>query len=213
MEISVVSATKYIRNALILDNINIHLQSGMIYGLQGPNGSGKTMFLRLLSGLIYPTTGSVLVNGKELGKDIDFPESLGLLLENPAFLPNYDGFHNLETLSKIRNSISSDNIRETIRTVGLNPDDPRKFKKYSLGMKQRLGIAAALMERPELLLLDEPTNALDADGVELVCNLILEEKQRGTLVVLSCHDANILERLADEILVVHSGQITVREKK
>lgn len=205
MNIEVIHATKYIKKSLILKDVNIHLESGTVYGLQGPNGGGKTMLMRLLCGLIRATEGQVLIDGKELGKDMDFPNSLGLLIENPAFLPGYTGLQNLLLLAQLQDRIGAKEARQALLDVGLNPDDKRKYRKYSLGMKQRLGIAAAIMEQPELILLDEPTNALDDKGVAQICNLIRRERDRGALVVLACHDADILENLSDEIFYIHDG--------
>ncbi len=205
MNIKIRNATKIIRKAVILKDIQLELESGMIYGLQGPNGGGKTMLMRLIAGLIRPNRGTVFVDGKELGKEIDFPPSVGLLIENPGFLPNYTGLKNLELLAQLQNRADVEQIRQTLTEVGLNPDDPRKYRKYSLGMKQRLGIASALMEKPDLILLDEPTNALDEQGVEQICDLIRRERDRGALIIMSCHDAKILESLADQIITVVDG--------
>ena len=207
MKIQVVEVTKRIRKNLILNNVSLEMESGKIYGLQGPNGSGKTMLMRLLCGLIKANKGKVLIDGKEIGKDIDFPESVGLLIENPAFWGNYTGLKNLELLAELQKRIDTEQIRETIRDVGLDPDDKRHFSKYSLGMKQRLGIAAAIMEKPEIILLDEPTNALDERGVAEICDLIRREKERGALIVIACHDADILENLADEIYTIYEGKV------
>ncbi len=208
MEIIVKSATKYIKKALILDDVNIQLTGGKIYGLKGPNGSGKTMLMRLLCGLIRPTSGEVWIDGKKLGKDMDFPESVGLLIENPAFLPNYTGYENLELLAQIRGKIGAEEICQSLLEVGLEPDDPRKYRKYSLGMKQRLGIAAAIMEKPDLLIVDEPTNALDDSGVEQICTILRRERERGALVVIACHDSLLLETLSDEIYKIYEGKVT-----
>ena len=210
MEINVKHVTKHIKKSPILNDVTISLHSGNIYGLQGPNGSGKTMLMRLVSGLIRPSTGEVWIDGKQLGKEMDFPSSVGLLIENPSFLPNYTGVKNLELLAKIQNRITITDICQVICDVGLNPTDKRKYGKYSLGMKQRLGIAAAIMEQPELLLLDEPTNALDDDGIKKICSLICRERDRGALVIMTCHDANILEQVSDEIFTLYEGRV---EKK
>lgn len=208
MEIIVKSATKYIKKALILDDVNIQLTGGKIYGLKGPNGSGKTMLMRLLCGLIRPTSGEVWIDGKKLGKDMDFPESVGLLIENPAFLPNYTGYENLELLAQIRGKIGAEEICQSLLEVGLDPHDPRKYRKYSLGMKQRLGIAAAIMEKPDLLIVDEPTNALDDSGVEQICTILRRERERGALVVIACHDSILLQTLSDEIYKIYEGKVT-----
>ena len=207
MKIEVKNATKIIKGAVILKNVSIELEGGKVYGLQGPNGGGKTMLMRLLCGLIRPTEGEVRIDGKQLGKDMDFPPSVGLLIENPAFLPGYTGLKNLEMLAGLREKATAEQIEETIADVGLERGDKWKYRKYSLGMKQRLGIAAAIMEQPELILLDEPTNALDEKGVEQICRLIRRERDRGALIVMACHDAGILESLADEIFTVAEGNV------
>lgn len=211
MNISINSASKYIRRNMILQDVDISLTGGKIYGLQGPNGSGKTMLMRLICGLIRPNKGAVYIDGKQLHKDLDFPESMGMLVENPAFLPQYTGVENLRLLAEIKGIAGIEDIRQTLLAVGLNPDDKRKYRKYSLGMKQRLGIAAAIMEKPELILLDEPTNALDYSGVEQICSLIRRERDRGALVILACHDASVLEKLADEIYTVIEGRVARKE--
>lgn len=213
MNISINAASKYIRGNLILQNVDISLTGGKIYGLQGPNGSGKTMLMRLICGLMRPNKGAVYIDGKQLHKELDFPGSLGMLIENPAFLPQYTGVENLRLLAEIKGIAGIEDIRRTLLAVGLDPDDKRKYRKYSLGMKQRLGIAAAVMEKPELILLDEPTNALDDSGVEQICSLIRRERDRGALVILACHDASILEKLADEIYTVIDGRVTRKDPR
>lgn len=213
MYIQVKNASKKIKGATILQNINLDLHGGIIYGLQGPNGSGKTMLMRLIAGLIRPTSGSVVIDGKQLGKDIDFPPSMGLLIENPAFLPNYTGFKNLELIADIQKRIGKEEIARSLADVGLDPEDKRKYRKYSLGMKQRLGIAAAIMEKPDLILLDEPTNSLDEAGTAQICRLIQAERDHGALIVLASHDPNLLESIADEIYTIHEGTLQRRLHK
>lgn len=207
MKIDIINATKTIGKATVLKDVALSLEGGRIYGLQGPNGSGKTMLMRLMAGLIRPTSGEVLVDGKRLGTDMDFPPSVGMLIENPAFLPNYTGLKNLELLASLKNEIGADQIRETLTRVGLDPNDKRRVRKYSLGMKQRLGVAAAIMESPELLLLDEPTNALDDKGVECIRGILRKERERGALIVMACHDGELLRECSDEILKVQNGQV------
>lgn len=207
MKIQVKNASKIIKGTDILKNVELELEGGKVYGLQGPNGGGKTMLMRLISGLIRPTTGQVFIDGNQLGKDVDFPPSLGLLLENPAFLPGYTGLKNLELLAQLQARVGTEQIRRAIADVGLSPDDKRKYRKYSLGMKQRLGIAAAIMEEPDLILLDEPTNALDRNGMEQIIELIRRERDRGALILISCHDAAILESISDVIFTVAEGNV------
>ena len=183
---------KTIKKVTILDDVTITFESGKVYGLKGKNGSGKTMLMRAISGLILPTSGAVYINDQQLGKEISFPPSIGMLLENPAFVNNYTGFKNLKVLASIQNRIDDDKIREAIEKVVLDPDDKRTFKKYSLGMKQRLGIAAAIMEEPDIVILDEPINALDEAGAMLIRDILSELKQKGSLIIIACHDTEEL---------------------
>lgn len=199
---------KSFKSAEVLKNINLTLESGKVIGLKGKNGSGKTMLMRAISGLILPTSGKVYINDKELGRQISFPPSIGILIENPSFISNYTGFKNLKILAFIQNRISDDEIRDAIRKVGLDPDDKRTFKKYSLGMKQRLGIAAAIMERPDIVILDEPINALDEAGAGLIKGLLDELKANGSLIIIACHDTEELNYLSDEIYEIYDGEIT-----
>ena len=199
---------KSFKSAEVLKNINLTLESGKVIGLKGKNGSGKTMLMRAISGLILPTSGKVYINDKELGRHISFPPSIGILIENPSFISNYTGFKNLKILASIQNRISDDEIRDARRKVGLDPDDKRTFKKYSLGMKQRLGIAAAIMERPDIVILDEPINALDEAGAGLIKGLLDELKANGSLIIIACHDTEELNYLSDEIYEIYDGEIT-----
>ena len=199
---------KSFKSAEVLKNINLTLESGKVIGLKGKNGSGKTMLMRAISGLILPTSGKVYINDKQLGRHISFPPSIGILIENPSFISNYTGFKNLKILASIQNRISDDEIRDAIRKVGLDPDDKRTFKKYSLGMKQRLGIAAAIMERPDIVILDEPINALDEAGAGLIKGLLDELKANGSLIIIACHDTEELNYLSDEIYEIYDGEIT-----
>ena len=198
---------KDIKGNRIIDHVTLHLESGKITGLKGVNGSGKTMLMRLISGLITPTSGSITINGKQLGKDITFPESVGILIENPAFLDTYSGFDNLKMLASIQNRIGEEEIRSILAKVGLDPQDKKKYRKYSLGMKQRLGIAAAVMENPDIIILDEPTNALDSDGVEMLKEILHEHRERGALLLISCHDLATLKELSDEMYLMESGAL------
>lgn len=207
MNIKISHVSKTIKNNPVIKDISMELQSGAVYGFKGINGSGKTMLMRLISGLIRPSQGEISMNGKILGKDISFPNSIGVFLENPAFLDAYSGFNNLKLLASIKSVASDDDIRNTLLRVGLDPDSNKKYKKYSLGMKQRLGIAAAIMENPEIVILDEPTNSLDEDGVDLVKHIVRNEKERGALVIVSCHDEEILKGMSDEVFLLEQGRL------
>lgn len=212
MRVVLRNVCKDIKGARVLDNVNLELESGMVYGFKGKNGSGKTMLMRAISGLIK-VKGEIEIDGKILGKDFTFPPSIGILIENPSFISNYTGFENLKTLASIRERIGDDKIRQTLTEVGLEPDDKRTFKKYSLGMKQRLGIAAAIMEDPDIIILDEPINALDDSGTEQVRQILLKHKQRGALIIIACHDADELEFLSDEIIEIAEGRIQPKKEK
>lgn len=199
---------KVIKGNTILSDINLKFQRGKVYGFKGKNGSGKSMLFRAISGLIKATEGEVMINGKKIGRDISFPENLGLLIEYPGFLSDFTGFQNLKYLADINKKIDDNKIKNTLEAVGLDPEDKRKFKKYSLGMKQRLGVAQAVMENPDIIILDEPTNALDIDGVELINKIILELRNQNKLILISNHDKEEMEMIADEIYTIHEAKIT-----
>lgn len=209
--IKVCNVSKTFRGASVLQDISMSFEGGRVVGLAGPNGSGKTMLMRIVAGLVRPTDGYVEVDGKVVGKELPFPPSLGLLLEGPAFINGYSGFENLESIASIRGILTGEDVRAWLERVGLDPADKRHYRKYSLGMKQRLGIAAALMESPEVVMLDEPTNALDASGVEMVCREVRQARGRGTAVILACHDASVLRGLSDEIWYLAEGHIDGHE--
>lgn len=208
MKIEICNYSKKIRGAMVLSNINLTLESGNIYGFRGTNGSGKTMLMRAIAGLILPTTGKVVIDGKEIGKDISFPESMGLLLEYPSFVNSYSGLKNLEMIASIKKKASVDDVKDCIRRVGLEPNDRKPFRKYSLGMKQKLGLACAIMEKPELLILDEPFNALDEKGIAVIKTIIEDFRDNGALIIMSCHDKEELNNISDVIIDIYEGKIT-----
>ena len=174
--IEIDGASKTIGNSVVLDQIQLTVKPGEMIGLQGVNGSGKTMLLRLISGLIYPTKGHVLIDGKMLGSDLEFPPSIGFLIENPTFLPQYTGAENLQMLSSLHQMMPTAQIESVLQRVGLHDT---KYKKYSLGMKQRLGIGLALLNDPKLLVLDEPVNGLDPLGIQELRALIRSFPEKG----------------------------------
>lgn len=207
MKVELKNVSKRLNDVTVLEDISLTLESGTIYGLKGKNGCGKTMLMRMMAGLIYPTSGTVSIDGEILHKDIATPRSIGILIENPAFLPGYTGHRNLELLAGLTGKADRTQIAKTMSRVGLDPNDKRTYRKYSLGMKQRLGIACALMECPDLILLDEPINAIDEKGVPKIWEALQEEKQRGALIVLACHDTEELTSLADQIITIEEGKI------
>lgn len=207
MKVELKNVSKRLNDVTVLEDISLTLESGTIYGLKGKNGCGKTMLMRMMAGLIYPTSGTVSIDGEILHKDIATPRSIGILIENPAFLPGYTGQRNLELLVGLTGKADRTQIAKTMSRVGLDPNDKRTYRKYSLGMKQRLGIACALMECPDLILLDEPINAIDEKGVPKIWEALQEEKQRGALIVLACHDTEELTSLADQIITIEEGKI------
>lgn len=188
---------KSIKSRPILNNVSYNFEYGKIYGIYGHNGSGKTMLLRAIAGLLVPDSGSVVIDGKVLHKDMSFPPSIGIVIENMNLLPQYNAFDNLKILGKIKKTATDEDIKTALERVGLKSD--LKVKKFSLGMKQRLNIAQAVFEKQKIILLDEPTNALDNDGVQLIYKLLKEEKERGALVVITTHHKEDLEEVCDVV--------------
>lgn len=211
-KIQVKNLSKEIKGKYILNNINLSFERGKIYGLYGRNGSGKTMLLRALAGLLIPTEGEIDMDGKILHKDMDFPENVGIIIENTSLLPQFDGFTNLKQLGKIRNVATDEDIDNALDTVGLK-GETKKVKAYSLGMRQRLSIAQAIFEKPELLLLDEPTNALDENYINKVREILLKEKDRGAIVIIASHNKDDLRILADEIISMSDGKAKMMERE
>lgn len=205
--IEVNNLTKIIKKKKVLSDINLKLVRGKIYGFRGRNGSGKSMLFRAICGLIRPSEGSVTINGKLLVKEISFPESLGAIIEYPGFLPNYTGLKNLKMIAGIKNKIPVSNLRQIMEAVELDPNDKRKYKKYSLGMKQRLGIAQAIMENPDLIILDEPTNALDQYSIQNINQFLIDLKNKNKLILISSHEKKELDLLCDEIFTLHKGKL------
>lgn len=211
MNISIEHVTKKIKDATVLKDICLEMKGGTVYGLQGKNGSGKTMLMRAISGLIRPTSGRIVINGEQLHKNISIPRSIGLLLENPSLLPEYDASQNLKLLAKMQGGVPEEEIRQLIRDVGLDDAGHKKVEKYSLGMKQRLGIAAAILGSPDIILLDEPINAIDGEGVEEIRSLILSLKNEKRILIVACHDKEEMNLLADEIVHLRDGRIEGQE--
>ena len=211
-KIELIGVNKYIRKNPILLDINLELDPGNIYGFKGQNGCGKTMLMRMIGGLILPNSGEVRIDGKVLHKDIAYPESIGALIENPAFLGSYTGRENLRMLARLSDGIGNEDVDRAIESVGLDPNDKRKYRQYSLGMKQKLGIANAVMGEPDIIMLDEPINALDEESVKKIRVMLRGLRDKGKLLIIACHDREEIEYLSDEIILMHEGRIVGREK-
>lgn len=204
--IKIDDVSKIIKKQLILDHITMEFHSGTVYGITGINGSGKTMLLRLISGLMRPSSGSVYYNEQRLYQDISFLPSIGIVIENVDLYPEFTGFQNLKMLANIKKRIQDPDIERAMSRVGLDPKDKRTVKKFSLGMRKKLAVAQAIMESPEVILLDEPTSALDAESVEKVRDIIKAEKERGALILLTSHNADDIRILCDEIYALQNGR-------
>lgn len=212
MKLVVNNISKSIKGKSILDNVTLEMEQGRVYGFVGRNGSGKTMLFRALSGLMNVDSGEIIWNGKQLHKDFSVLPELGIMLENAGLYPNLTGLENLMYLASFRNKIGKSEIVKAIHRVGLDAEDKRVFGKYSLGMKQRLVIAQAIMESPDIIMLDEPTNGLDEGGVEQIREIIKQEKERGALILLASHNKEDMRILADELYSVADGRIEKMEE-
>ena len=210
MYLEVNHAVKKIGPDEVLKDITFSLERGTVCSLMGGNGAGKSMLMKAICGLIFLTEGTVSVDGKIIRKDISFPPDLGAIIEHPGLIPQDTGWQNLRELASIRKRIGDPEIEEAMKRTGIYEAAGNRFRKYSMGMKQRLGIAAAIMEKPSLLILDEPCNALDEEGRNMVFQIIREEKERGALVILAGHEAEDLENVSDIMLIMKNGQITER---
>lgn len=205
--ITLENIVKKYKNNVLLDNISCNFEFGKIYGITGRNGSGKTMLLRLLSGLIFPDSGKMVVNGKEIVNG-NIPEEIGAIIETPGFINYYTAFKNLKILASIKNIIDDKKIVSTMELLGLDPNDNRKIKEYSLGMRQKLGIVQAIMENPKIILLDEPMNSLDKESVKNVHNVLRSLKADGCLILLASHIAEDINLLCDEVLYMDCGRLS-----
>jgi ABC-2 type transport system ATP-binding protein len=206
--ISISQVSLLIRNKVILKDINVDFENGKIHGLIGRNGSGKTMLMKCICGFVRPTEGTVTVDGKNIGRDCDFPESVGIIIDTPGFIPYYSGYKNLKLLADLTKKIGKDQVKEAMKKVGLDPELRLHVRKYSLGMRQRLGLAQAIMEDPELLILDEPMNGLDKDGVSDMRKYLLDLKDKGKTILIASHSAEDIELLCDTVHEMDKGVLT-----
>lgn len=198
--IQVIHVYKSFGKETVLEDVSFTIPPGSIYGVVGNNGSGKTVLMKCICGFMKCDRGRILVGGRQVGKEVDFPDRLGVIIETPGFIPNLSGLKNLKILASLKGRITKKEIRETIRRVGLDPDMKKPVAKYSLGMRQRLGIAQAIMEEPEILVLDEPFNGLDRYGVVEIRELMKELKADGKSILLASHNAQDIEELCDDVL-------------
>ena len=203
--IEVQNVVKRFRDQVVLKNVSISFKKGQIHGIVGRNGSGKTVLFKCICGLMHPEEGVILVNGKRVGRDVDMPEDIGAIIEAPGFLPNYSGYKNLRFLANIRRKIGKEEILNVLKTVGLDPESRKHVGKYSLGMRQRLGIAQAIMEDPEILILDEPMNGLDNAGVQDIRALLLKLKEQGKTILLASHNHEDIAALCDTVHEMDGG--------
>lgn len=203
--IEVQNVVKRFRDQVVLKNVSISFEKGKIHGIVGRNGSGKTVLFKCICGLMHPEEGVILVNGKRVGRDVDMPEDIGAIIEAPGFLPNYSGYKNLRFLANIRRKIGKEEILNVLKTVGLDPESRKHVGKYSLGMRQRLGVAQAIMEDPEILILDEPMNGLDNAGVQDIRALLLELKAQGKTILLASHNHEDIAALCDTVHEMDGG--------
>ena len=205
--IKIENYTQKIKKDIILNDINLHLKENKIYGFVGRNGSGKSILFKGICGLLNISNGKIIIKGKEIGKDIDFYDNLGAVLDGAGFLPNLSSFDNLKLLASIRNKISDSDIKSALYKVGLDPNDKKKYKKYSLGMKQKLALAQAIMENPELLILDEPFNGLDSYSVKDIRKMLIDYKKEGKTILISSHIKEDIDILCDEVYELDRGNI------
>lgn len=205
MKIEIRNLSKQFRGTKVLEDVNLQMDGGKIYGIVGRNGSGKTMLFRCLAGLVRPSSGEILFDGKALHRDLPTPPNMGIVIENMGLYPDFTGFANLKYLAGIRKAISDEEIRAAMDRVGLDPEDGRTVKKYSLGMRQRLVLAQAFMERQDAIVLDEPTNALDEEGVRLIRTILKEEAARGAVVAIASHDKEDILYLCNEVFHMSKG--------
>lgn len=207
-EVRLIKVTKSFQKEQVLKGITHSFEQGKIHGITGFNGSGKTVMFKCICGFLKPDSGTVFVQGQQIGRDADFPRSVGMIIENPGFLPHLSGFANLKRLAAIQRKITDEQIRKSIARAGLDPFSRKKVGQYSLGMRERLGIAQAIMEEPKLLVLDEPFNGLDKRGARDVCNLLDELRSRGRTILIAAHNILEIEYLCDTICEMEAGTLT-----
>ena len=210
--IKVENLSKQFGKTEVLHQVNVSFAKGQIHGLIGRNGSGKTMLLKCICGFVPATSGTITVQGKVVGKDIDIPKNIGIIIETPGFLPGYSAYKNLKFLADISGKADRQAVKDAIKKVGLDPELKRHVGKYSLGMRQRLGLAQAIMENPDILLLDEPMNGLDNEGVEEMRKFLLELKEQGKTIIIASHSKEDIEVLCDTVSEMDKGRLELKRR-
>ena len=208
MKIEINNLTKKFKENIILSNINMTFSSGNIYGLYGRNGAGKSVLLKMICGFYVPSSGSILFNGENLNSELKYPDNLRALIEKPSFFPDMTGFENLKMLAEIQNKITDDDIIKALEIVNLSDEKDKKYSKYSLGMKQKLGFAQVIMENPDIMVFDEPFNGIEQNTVIKLMNYLKQEKAKGKLIILSTHIKEDLIKIADKIYYLDAGIVS-----
>lgn len=201
--ISLKNVSKTYKGLTLFDGIDLNVEKGKIYGIVGPNGSGKSVLFKMICGFVYPDNGTITVEGVQIGKSKRFPNNFGIIIDHPGYIANKTGFQNLKELALIRGKISDEKISKTMEMVGLQPQAKQKVKNYSLGMKQKLAIAQAIMEDQQVLVLDEPFNALDAESVDRIRNLLLSFKDEGRTILITSHNMEDIQILCDHVFRIN----------
>ncbi|MGB8455955.1 MAG: ABC transporter ATP-binding protein [Anaerocolumna sp.] len=208
--ITVTNVSKHFKEGTALKDVTIAFEKGKIHGIIGRNGSGKTVLFKCICGFLPPSAGEIVVDGKRIGKDTDIPDNVGIIIEEPSFLPNYSGYGNLRLLASINHKIKKGAIRAAITKVGLEPDSKKHVRKYSMGMRQRLGIAQAIMEDPEILIFDEPMNGLDHAGVKEIRDILKGLRDAGKTIILASHNSDDIQELCDTVCEMDAGILKVK---
>ncbi len=203
--------TKRYKEGTVLKDVTVSFEKGKIHGIIGKNGSGKSMLFKTICGFVRPDEGKVTVNGQVVGKDVDFPDDLGVIIETPGFLPYYSGFKNLKLLADLRGRIGNRDIEQAMTLVGLDYTSKKSVRKYSMGMKQRLGIAQAVMENPSILILDEPMNGLDRQGIADVREILKKLRSQGKTILITSHNHEDIEQLCDTVCEMEAGELTIAQ--
>ena len=210
--VEIKNVSKSFQDIKVIDNINVSFEKGKIHGIVGRNGSGKTVLIKMMCGFIKPDIGSITINNKIIGKDVDFPESVGAIIETPSFLPHLSAYKNLSYLAALKGKIGKEEINNAIEKVGLDYNNKKTVGKYSLGMRQRLGLAQSIMENPDLLILDEPMNSLDENGVNDIRNILIDLKNEGKTIIIVSHNAEDIDVLCDDVYEMKNGTLHRSDK-